>query len=104
LAKRIILFPFSTLSTDKFVKKLFNDKNRGGKVLPSLWADEQMVDEEQDAEASEKIFEAAERIADMAAARPWEAQRLLERAEYLRGLAEQIRRDRERRFAVPAHS
>lgn len=59
-----------------------------------------MVDEEQDASAYEKIFEAAERIADMARARPEEASRLLERAQYLRGLAEQIRQDSQRRFAL----
>lgn len=59
-----------------------------------------MVDEEQDAFAYEKIFEAAERIADMARNRPEEASRLLERAKYLRDLAEQIRRDSLRRFAL----
>jgi hypothetical protein len=59
-----------------------------------------MVDEEQDAFAYEKIFEAAERIADMARARPADAQRLLERAQYLRDLAEQIRQDTQRRFAL----
>ena len=59
-----------------------------------------MVDEEQDAFAYEKIFEAAERIADMARARPADAQKLLERAQYLRDLAEQIRQDSQRRYAV----
>ena len=59
-----------------------------------------MVDEEQDAFAYEKIFEAAERIADMARARPADAQNLLERAQYLRDLAEQIRQDSQRRYAV----
>jgi inosine/xanthosine triphosphate pyrophosphatase family protein len=57
-----------------------------------------MVDEDQDAVAYEKIFEAAERIADMAQTRPAEAQRLLERAQYLRNLAEQIRQDWQRRY------
>ena len=57
-----------------------------------------MVDEDQDAVAYEKIFEAAERIADMARTRPAEAQRLLERAQYLRELAEQIRQDWQRRY------
>jgi hypothetical protein len=59
-----------------------------------------MVEEEQDAFAYEKIFEAAERIADMAQTRPDEADRLLERAQYLRDLAEQIRQDTQRRFAL----
>ena len=58
-----------------------------------------MVEVEQDALAFEKLSEAAERIADMARARPGEADRLLERARYLRGLADQIRQDIERRFA-----
>jgi hypothetical protein len=57
-----------------------------------------LVAEEQDALAVEKIAEAAERIADMALARPGEAERLMERARYLRDLADQIRRDIERRF------
>jgi hypothetical protein len=59
-----------------------------------------MVDEDQDAVAFEKIFEAAERITDMARSRPAEAQRLLERAQYLRDLAEQIRADWQRRFVI----
>jgi hypothetical protein len=59
-----------------------------------------MVEDEQDALAYEKIFEAAERIADMALNRPEDAPRLLERAQYLRALAEQIRQDSLRRFAL----
>jgi 3-methyladenine DNA glycosylase AlkD len=59
-----------------------------------------MVEEDQDAMAFEKISEAAERIADMARARPDQAERLLERARYLRDLADQIRRDSERRFVA----
>jgi hypothetical protein len=58
-----------------------------------------MVEKEQGAMAFEKLSEAAERIADMARARPGEAERLLERARYLRSLADQIRQDIERRFA-----
>ena len=58
-----------------------------------------MVEVEQDALAFEKLSEAAERIVDMARARPGEADRLLERARYLQSLADQIRQDIARRFA-----
>jgi hypothetical protein len=59
-----------------------------------------MIENDLDEAAFEKILEAAERIADMARTRPADAASLLERARYLRGLAEDIRRDWERRFVT----
>jgi hypothetical protein len=59
-----------------------------------------MIENDLDETAFEKILEAAERIADMARTRPADAPSLLERARYLRSLAEDIRRDWERRFAM----
>jgi hypothetical protein len=61
-----------------------------------------MIEPDQDEAAFAKIMEAAERIADMAQSRPAEAATLLERAKYLRSLAEEIRRDWEKRFAEDA--
>jgi hypothetical protein len=58
-----------------------------------------MSEHDEDEATFEKILEAADRIQDMAQSRPADAPAMLERAQYLRELAEQIRRDRERRFA-----
>lgn len=63
-----------------------------------------MIERDEDEAAFEKILEAAERIADMARSRPEDAARLLERSGYLRGLAEEIRRDWQRRIAAACTS
>ena len=52
-----------------------------------------MIEADRDVGASEKILEAVDRIRDMARDRPEEAALMLERAEYLAELAQQIKND-----------
>ena len=61
-----------------------------------------MSEDDQDQITSNKILEAAAEIKDMARDRPAEAAQMLERANYLADLAEQIRRDWQQRRGVAA--